>query len=84
MLTGVTSTVAFTDRGKSILEKVNCTFEPHPFAVAAEGQMKVNSQKSPLADIVMFMLKHDLNLQVVKYVVKLDYLIRKLKKVIRL
>lgn len=81
---GVTSTVAFTDRGKSILEKVNCTFEPHSFAVAAEGQMKVNSQKSPLADIVMFMLKHDLNLQVVKYVVKLDYLIRKLKKVIRL
>lgn len=46
--------------------------------------MKVNSQKSPLADIVMFMLKHDLNLQIVKYVVKLDYLIRKLKKVIRL
>lgn len=77
---GVTTTIAFTERGKNILQEINCTFEEHPFEVAAEGQMKKNSTQAPLAHIVMYMLKHDCSLQhAIKYVIKADFAIRKIR-----
>ena len=37
---GVTACVAFTDRGKDIIEQSNCTLVKYPFGQVAEGQIK--------------------------------------------
>ena len=37
---GVTACVAFTQKGKDILENSNCEFKVHPFETVAEGQIK--------------------------------------------
>lgn len=38
---GVSGAVAFTEKGKDILQHINCELTEHPFEIVAEGQMKV-------------------------------------------
>jgi len=54
---GVSSVVAFTDKGNEILKHLDCTFEEHPFKVVAEGQMRKNAGKAQGADMMMKLLK---------------------------
>lgn len=54
---GVSSVIAFTDKGHEILKQLDCTFERHAFEVVAEGQMKKNVLKAPTYSIAMSFLK---------------------------
>lgn len=41
---GVSTVIAFSQKGKEIIEKTNCQLKEYPFDVAAEGQMKSRPQ----------------------------------------
>lgn len=80
---GVSSVIAFTDKGKEILEKLDCTFEKHPFEVVAEGQMKKNAGKHFMANIVSVWLKTSgTNQMVIKVVLIVDWMWRFPKRVV--
>lgn len=80
---GVSSVIAFTDKGKEILEKLGCTFEKHPFEVVAEGQMKKNAGKHFMANIVSVWLKSSgTNQMVIKVVLIVDWMWRFSKRVV--
>lgn len=80
---GVSSVIAFTDKGKEILEKLGCTFEKHPFEVVAEGQMKKNAGKHFMANIVSVWLKSSgTNQMVIKVVLIVDWMWRFPKRVV--
>lgn len=80
---GVSSVIAFTDKGNEILKQLDCTFEEHPFEVVAEGQMKNNAGKHFLANIVSMWLKSSgTNCMVIKAVLIVDWMCRFPKRVI--
>lgn len=49
---GVSSVIAFTDKGKVILKQLDCTFIEHPFEVVAEGQMTKNVKSAYITPFV--------------------------------
>jgi len=55
---GVSSVIAFTEKGNEILKQLDCTFEEHPFEVVAEGQMKINVGKAYTSAIVYKLLNN--------------------------
>ena len=60
---GVTALVAFTDKGKNVVESLNeVTLVEHPFDVVAEGQMKDNAKIAPTYPIVMWFLRSNFTL----------------------
>uniref|UniRef100_A0AB33IQZ9 Coenzyme F420 hydrogenase/dehydrogenase, beta subunit C-terminal domain n=1 Tax=Prevotella sp. GTC17253 TaxID=3236793 RepID=A0AB33IQZ9_9BACT len=59
---GVSAAIAFTNKGKEILESLNhCTLKSHSFGVVAEGQMKKNAKNAILYPIARIMLNHGQN-----------------------
>lgn len=55
---GVSALIAFTDKGKEIIEKINSlSLTEHSFAVVAEGQMKKNAKRKEMAPVIMYLLK---------------------------
>lgn len=72
---GVSSVVAFTDKGNELLKRLDCTFIEHPFAVVAEGQMTSNAGKHFLAHIVSMWLKSSgTNKVVIKMILLVDWM----------
>lgn len=61
---GVSALIAFTEKGKNILEqlKETCTLETKPFFVVAEGQMKHNAGKAWIAPIVKRVINSSVNI----------------------
>ena len=56
---GVSALVAFTDRGRDIIENLqNVTLIEHPFDVVAEGQMKKNAHHKEVSFVIMYLLSH--------------------------
>ena len=53
---GVSCAIAFTEKGRDILEQTNAELTEHPFETAAEGQMK-RSPKTFMLSINYFILK---------------------------
>lgn len=58
---GVSSVIAFTNKGNEILKQLDCTFEDYPFEVVSEGQMRKNAGKAYGTDIMMTLLKSSMN-----------------------
>ena len=56
---GVSALVAFTEKGNTLIQQMNCKLKEHPFEVVAEGQMKENVHTAYLAPIAWKMLKND-------------------------
>jgi coenzyme F420-reducing hydrogenase beta subunit len=56
---GVSAVVAFTNRGYSIIDKLNCQLISHSFEEVAEGQMKKNAKSAVLSFVAMKMLRSD-------------------------
>lgn len=54
---GVSTAIAFTEKGNEILHCCNIELEPHSFEQVAEGQMKKNAGQATLYPIVMRMLR---------------------------
>lgn len=54
---GTSAVVAFTEKGRDALYSAGCVFEPRPFDVVAEGQMRKNIQPAMLSGFVMWMLR---------------------------
>lgn len=54
---GVSAAVAFTEKGKDILQACNCQLVEHPFDVVAEGQMKKNCHKAYTHCLASLILK---------------------------
>ena len=72
---GVSSVVAFTDKGNEILKQLDCTLEEHQFAVVAEGQMKKNAGKHFFASIVSIWMKlPQTNEYIIKIVLIIDWI----------
>lgn len=57
---GVSSVVAFTEKGKDVLDHTNCILVEHPFEIVAEGQMKKNCGRACLAPVVRFLLRKNI------------------------
>lgn len=49
---GVSAAIAFTQKGKRIIEESDCHLEEQPFEVAAEGQMKKNCGRAATSWLV--------------------------------
>ena len=60
---GVSALIAFTQKGKEIIEGMqNITLVEHPFEIVAEGQMKTNIIANRQYKLVMFLLRHNINI----------------------
>lgn len=60
---GVSSLIAFTERGKQIVESLHdVTLKEHPFHVVAEGQMKENAHAKEMYPVVMWYLRKNYNI----------------------
>ena len=60
---GVSALIAFTQKGKEIIEGMqNITLVEHPFEIVAEGQMKTNVIANRQYKLVMFLLRHNINI----------------------
>lgn len=57
---GVSAVVAFTDRGKEVIENLkDVTLVEHPFELVAEGQMKKNASHKETSCLIKGLLKHN-------------------------
>lgn len=56
---GVSALVAFTERGNTLIQQMDCELKEHPFEIVAEGQMKKNCHTAYLSAIAWRMLKND-------------------------
>lgn len=82
---GVSALIAFTDKGKSVIENLKCvTLKEHPFDIIAEGQMKSNAKAKEMKPLVMYMLKKEVPLDGIsfKIVFFAQRIISKLKSLI--
>lgn len=70
---GVNSVLAFTEKGKQIVEQLQetCMLVPEPPEAVMEGQMKKNARLSPARAFVMKALKSPLPLPVIRRVLDL-------------
>ena len=75
---GVSSVVAFTDKGNDILKQLDCTFEGHPFEVVAEGQMKKNVLRPIVYNFTMLLLKSSFGLDSIFW--KISYMLDRIYK----
>lgn len=80
---GVSGAIAFTKRGKNILESCNCTLTEHPFEVVAEGQMKTCPEMQPLREKLIKSLQDD-NQSIDDTIDILDIYIKRRKNINRL
>lgn len=53
---GVSALIAFTEKGDSLIQQMNCELKEHTFEVVAEGQMKKNAGTAYLSSIAWKML----------------------------
>lgn len=82
---GVSALVAFTDRGRDIIENLqNVTLIEHPFDVVAEGQMKKNAHHKEVSFVIMYLLSHGypITSAVFKFTMFCQRVISKLKKML--
>lgn len=82
---GVSALVAFTDRGRDIIENLqNVTLIEHPFDVVAEGQMKKNAHHKEVSFVIMYLLSHGypITSAVFKFTMFCQRVISKLKKIL--
>lgn len=82
---GVSALVAFTDRGRDIIENLqNVTLIEHPFDVVAEGQMKKNAHHKELSFLIMYLLRqgYPISSAVFKFIVMCQRIISKLKRML--
>lgn len=82
---GVSSLVAFTDKGRKIIEGLqDVTLIEHPFEVVAEGQMKKNAHHKELTPIIMYLLSHNypITSKVFKATMLLQRVISKMKRIL--
>ena len=56
---GVSTAIAFTEKGNEILQSCNIVLEERPFETVAEGQMKKRTKSAVLSAVAMRMLKSD-------------------------
>lgn len=56
---GVSSVVAFTERGNDIVKSIDCTLNEFPFEVVAEGQMKANIESAYTSKLIYKKLKDE-------------------------
>lgn len=80
---GVSAAIAFTSKGKEILNKTNCVLQKQPFDLIAEGQMKVNALQAPLRKSVLMCLKSNLPLWILKSIMLISKIIRKINNILR-
>lgn len=74
---GVSSVVAFTDKGNEILKRLDCTFEKHPFEIVAEGQMKKNAGKALVHRMMLKTLKYSDSMeQSFRWLFRLEFALR--------
>lgn len=80
---GVSSVVAFTEKGNSILQHLDCVFEEHPFKVVAEGQMKNNVGKAYTSAIIYKLLNNPKSNKLsFKFVFVIEFLLKFPKRII--
>ena len=82
---GVSALVAFTDRGREIIENLqNVTLIEHPFGVVAEGQMKKNAHHKEVSFVIMYLLRHGypITSAVFKFTMFCQRVISKLKRML--
>ena len=82
---GVSALVAFTDRGRDIIENLqNVSLIEHPFDVVAEGQMKKNAHHKEVSFVIMYLLSHGypITSAVFKFTMFCQRVISKLKKIL--
>lgn len=80
---GVSSVIAFTDKGNEILKKLDCTFEEHPFEVVAEGQMKNNAGRACINKFMLNTLRdNDSTEQSIRRLFKIEYALRLPSKIV--
>ena len=58
---GVSAVVAFTEKGKNLIESSDCYLQRFPFETVAEGQMKNNIIPAYTSGIVRFFLRHNVD-----------------------
>lgn len=76
---GVSSVIAFTERGNRILKTVNCTLNEHTYETIVEGQLQHKLKKPLTLSLVYWLLQTKLPLKLTFYVVqftRLPYLIK--------
>lgn len=76
---GVSGVVAFTEKGKDILHKLNCHREEHPWEIVTEGQLHHKLKKPLSHGFVCWLLKTNIPLKLIFYVVqftRLPYLLK--------
>ena len=56
---GVSALVAFTEKGDSFIQQMNCELKEHLFEIVAEGQMKKNVDTAYLSNVAWKMLKNN-------------------------
>lgn len=56
---GVSSVVAFTDKGDELIKSLDCVLTEYPFETVAEGQMKKNVGRAYSSALIMHALKDD-------------------------
>lgn len=87
---GVSSVIAFTDKGKETLKQLDCTYEEHPFELVAEGQMKKNVEEAYTSAIIYNLLNNSTSdklsfklVFIMEFLLKLPkYIINKVKIVL--
>ena len=82
---GVSSVVAFTDRGMSILKETNCHLVKHPYEVVSEGQLSAHIKEPHTRKLVCWLLTTKLPLKwifIFVQVTRLPFLIKcKIQKI---
>ena len=76
---GVSSVIAFTERGNRILKTVNCTLNEHTYETIVEGQLQHKLKKPLTLSLVYWLLQTKLPLKLTFYVVqftRLPYLFK--------
>lgn len=63
---GVSAAIAFTDKGKAILNLCGCELREHPFEIVAEGQMKRCPSKPIMRKYLLHCFKHNYPLRSLK------------------
>ena len=56
---GVSSVVAFTDKGDEVIKSLDCLLIEYPFEIVAEGQMKKNAGRAYTSSLIMRALKDE-------------------------
>lgn len=80
---GVSSVIAFTNKGNEVLSQLDCTFEEHPFEVVAEGQMKKNAGRAWIHKFILKTLRDNNSTeQSIRRLFKLEFALRLPSKII--